>query len=138
MREIIFYLLILLLTLAACDKEKFYQPELIDSVSGNSVINYDSEARSVFAERDTIIISYNSGYLELFVGFNAPCCIEYSTNSNIINDTIYVEIKESMKEACNFICYYNYTFYYEQIAPFTYYSVDIPGKKTSRGLILSK
>jgi hypothetical protein len=50
------------------------------------------------------------GNLDIFLGFNATCCGEYSTNSEIKGDSILIKVTTTQIGACNCICYYTYDF----------------------------
>ncbi len=109
MKNLLFPLLFFA-TLFSCDKEpgdlKFSQ-----TIPGGCSIDKGISAKNVFAsDIDEVTYSIINGNLELLVGFNATCCGEYSTSSQVIGDTIIVEILTTKIGLCDCICYYTYNF----------------------------
>ena len=65
---------------------------------------------SLTTDIDTVSYSIENGILNIFVGFNATCCGEYSTSSQINGDIIVIKILTTKVGDCNCICYYTYNF----------------------------
>ena len=59
---------------------------------------------------DKVTYTISNGNLDIFVGFNATCCSQYSTASKIKTDTIFIKISTTKLGNCNCICYYTYNF----------------------------
>jgi hypothetical protein len=69
-----------------------------------------SSKNSLVSQTDKASYTIVDGNLNLFVGFNATCCGQYSTEYDINGDTITVKILTTQIGQCNCICYYTYNF----------------------------
>jgi len=60
---------------------------------------------SLTSDIDKVTWTISNGNLEISVGFNATCCGQYSTSSEIKGDTIFIKILTTQIGTCNCICY---------------------------------
>lgn len=61
---------------------------------------------------DTIIFSIDNDILNVFVGLNLTCCIEFGTDSETIGDTLVMQINTLNDEYCDCICFYTFDYFY--------------------------
>lgn len=78
-------------------------------------------------EPDTIKFTIDETDLNIFVGLNLTCCIEFETNSFISGDTIIMQINTLNDEVCNCMCYYTFDYSYSNYnnQPFFFYKFYI-------------
>jgi len=84
---------------------------------------------------DGVTYSVQNGNLELLVGFNATCCGEYSTSSDIKGDSIIIRILNTKLGNCDCICYYTYNFKFVGTGENFKYRVSIDNYLTFKGEI---
>jgi hypothetical protein len=102
--------ILLFATFFGCDKE-LGSLKYLETIPGGCASDKGSSLKSAQIWRnDTVSYSISDGNLDLFVGFNATCCGQYNTSSEIKGDTIFVEILTTQIGLCNCICYYTYNF----------------------------
>jgi len=87
------------------------------------------------SEIDRVTYSFVNGNLDLFVGFNATCCGQYSTSYEIAGDTILIDILTVQAGQCNCICFYSYDFKFTGDGNNYNYRVKIDNKVTFSGEI---
>jgi hypothetical protein len=110
MRKILFSLL-LLATFIGCDKNELGNLEYVGTIEGGCFLEKGSTLKNdPFIKHDTVTYSVTNDSLNIFVGFNATCCSEYSTSSSIEGDSILIKIQTTQLGMCNCICYYTYNF----------------------------
>jgi hypothetical protein len=84
---------------------------------------------------DGVTYSIRNGNLELLAGFNATCCGEYSTSSDIKGDSIIIRILNTKPGNCDCICYYTYNFKFVGTGENFKYRVSIDNYLTFKGEI---
>ena len=84
---------------------------------------------------DTVIWDISNDSLTIFVGFNDACCLNFKTESNISNDTIYMNIIRIPGPVCYCMCYYTYEFLFTGIDHPYYYDVNLFDYKHFTGYI---
>ena len=109
MRKLIISIL-LFATFISCDKD-LGNLKYMETVPGGCAIEKGSFLKSAqILKNDTVSYSITDGNLDLFVGFNATCCGQYSTSYEIKEETIFIRILTTQSGDCNCICYYTYNF----------------------------
>jgi hypothetical protein len=110
MRKLLFSLL-LLTTFIGCDKNELGNLEYVGTIEGGCFLEKGSVLKNdPFSKPDTVTYSVTNDSLNIFVGFNATCCSEYSNTSSIEGDLILIKIQTTHIGLCNCICYYTYNF----------------------------
>jgi hypothetical protein len=64
--------------------------------------------------KDTLIFYELPDTLRIFAGLNAPCCIEYDTESSFTGDTLVMQVNTLNDDHCDCICYYTFDFFYSE------------------------
>ena len=77
----------------------------------------------------------SNGNLELLAGFNATCCGEFSTSSDIKGDSIIIQIVSTKIGLCDCICYYTYNFKFIGSGENFKYRVSVGNYLTFKGEI---
>ncbi|HOD67875.1 MAG: hypothetical protein ACOX32_03100 [Bacteroidaceae bacterium] len=73
---------------------------------------------------DTAIIRIERDTLTIFVGLNYVCCAPFVTDCDIVNDSIFVTITDTIPENgsyCKCHCYYTFTYYFSYLSNRSYY-----------------
>ena len=85
--------------------------------------NSETEMKDAIQEfdSDTVIITKEGNDLNIYVGYNAGCCITYSTESYIEGDTLKININELENMQCDCICYYTFDFTYSDYSSQAFY-----------------
>jgi len=110
MRKILFSLLLLTIFIG-CDKNELGNLEYLEAIQGGCFLEKGSSLKNdPFIKPDTVTYSVTNDSLNIFVGFNATCCSEYSASSSIKGDSILIKIQTTQLGMCNCICYYTYNF----------------------------
>ena len=108
----------------------------MESVEGGCFLEKGSSLKNdPFIKPDTVIYSVTNDSLEMFIGFNATCCSEYSASSSIKGDSILIKIQTTQFGLCNCICYYTYNFKFVGIAYSYRYRVSVDNYLTFSGVI---
>jgi len=103
--------MVLLLIFLSCEKNEPGKIKYLKAITGGCFIDKgSSQMKSLNLQRDTVTYSFTTDSLDIFVGFNATCCSEYSSSSSVKDDSIIINIKLSQTALCNCICYYTYNF----------------------------
>ena len=135
MRKILISLL-LLTTLISCDKYELGNLKYVETTKGGCFLEKDSALKNdPFIKPDTVTYTATNGSLNIFVGFNANCCSEYSTLSFIEGDSILITIQTTHIGLCNCICYYTYNFKFVGNADSYKYRVRVDDYLTFSGVI---
>jgi hypothetical protein len=107
----ILILFILLATFVGCAKKELGNLKYVGTISGGCFLDKGSSFKGdPLLKTDTLTYSVNNDSLNIFVGFNATCCSEYSSSSSIERDSILIKILTTQVGLCNCICYYTYNF----------------------------
>jgi len=135
MRKILFSLL-LLTTFIGCDKNELGNREYVGTIEGGCFLEKGSALKNdPFIKPDTVTYSVTNDSLNIFVGFNATCCSEYSASSSIKADSILIRIQTTQLGMCNCICYYTYNFKFSGSASSYRYRVSVDGYLNFTGVI---
>jgi hypothetical protein len=135
MRKILFSLL-LLTTFIGCDKNELGNLEYVGTIEGGCFLEKGSALKNdPFIKPDTVTYSVTNDSLNIFVGFNATCCSEYSASSSIKADSILIRIQTTQLGMCNCICYYTYNFKFSGSASSYRYRVSVDGYLNFTGVI---
>lgn len=135
MRKILISLLLFVASIG-CDKNEPGNLEYAETIKGGCFLEKGSSLKSdPFTKPDTVTYSVTNDSLNIFVGFNATCCSEYSTSSSIIGDSILIKIQTTQLGMCNCICYYTYSFKFVGSADSYRYSVSVDNYLTFSGVI---
>ena len=125
MRKILFSLL-LLATFIGCDKNELGILEYVGTIEGGCFLEKGSALKNApFFKPDTVTYSVTNDSLNIFVGFNATCCSEYSASSSIKTDSILIRIQTTQPGMCNCVCYYTYNFKFAGSANIYRYRVNV-------------
>lgn len=96
---------------------------------GNSITYYRTkfggcngqqfDLKSTFQDNpDTVVISIEDGTLNVFVGINYICCAPFTTEANIVSDSLLMVISDTCSypyQTCYCRCYCYYTFDFQFI-----------------------
>jgi len=116
----------LLIAITSCDKNELGNLEYVEAVEGGCFLEKGSSLKNdPFIKPDTVTYSVTNDSLEMFIGFNATCCSEYSALSSIKGDSILIKIQTTQIGLCNCICYYTYKFKFAGSASSYRYRVSV-------------
>ncbi len=100
-----------LTALISCNKNEVGNLVYTGNIEGGCFLEKGSSFKGdPLFKSDTVSYSITNDSLNIFVGFNATCCSEYSTSSSIEGDSILIKIQTTQPGMCNCICYYIYNF----------------------------
>jgi hypothetical protein len=126
----------LLIAFISCDKNELGNLEYLEAIQGGCFIEKGSSLKNdPFIKPDTVTYSVTNDSLNIFVGFNATCCSEYSSSSSIKGDSILIKIQTTQLGMCNCICYYTYNFKFIGSANFYRYRVSVDDYLNFTGVI---
>jgi hypothetical protein len=126
----------LLVAFISCDKNELGNLKYVKTIPGGcALVKGKYLNNSQIGKPDTVTYSYTNDSLNIFVGFNATCCSEYSTSSSIKEDSILIKILTTQIGTCNCICYYTYNFKFSGSAYSYKYHVGIDTHLNFTGLI---
>ncbi len=135
MRKILIPML-LFASLISCDKNEPGNLEYAGTIKGGCFLEKGSAFKNdPFINPDTATYSVTNDSLNIFVGFNATCCSEYSASSSIRGDSILIKIQTTQPGLCNCICYYTYNFKFVGIASSYKYRVNVDEYLNIAGVI---
>jgi hypothetical protein len=113
-------------TFISCEKNELGNLKYVETIAGGCALDKGSSLKnSQITQPDTVTYSFTNDSLNIFVGFNATCCSEYSTSSSIKRDSILIIILTTQVGLCNCICYYTYNFKFSGSAYSYKYHVGI-------------
>jgi hypothetical protein len=128
--------ILLLSTIISCDKDKPGNLEYAETIEGGCFSEKGSSLKNdPFIKRDTVNYSVTNDSLDIFIGFNATCCSEYSASSSIKGDSILINIQTIQFGMCNCICYYTYNFKFAGSADSYRYRVNVDDYLNFAGVI---
>jgi hypothetical protein len=126
---------VLLAVLFSCNKEPG-DLKYSETIPGGCAAGKGTSVGNILeSETDRVAYTIVNGNLDLFVGFNATCCGQYSTTYEIKGDNILIEIITIQAGECNCICYYTYDFKFNGSCNNYKYQVRIDNKLTFSGEI---
>ncbi|MFH1049622.1 MAG: hypothetical protein V1779_01685 [bacterium] len=75
---------------------------------------------------DTVFYYVKDNHLFIYLGYQATCCILYDYKSEIKQDVIEIELEEVSNEPCDCICWYEFTFEFQNLEKKEYdYTIKI-------------
>jgi hypothetical protein len=117
--------ILLLAVFISCDKNELGNLEYAKTTEGGCFLEKGSSLKNdPFIKPDTVICSVTNDSLDIFVGFNATCCSEFSSSSSVKADSIIIKILTTQPGMCNCICYYTYNFKFSGTGDFYKYHVS--------------
>ncbi len=129
-----FFLILFIAAFISC--EKTGDLKYSEAIPGGCALaNGESAKGSQLTGTNGVTYSIVNGNLDLLVGFNATCCGEYSTSSDIKGDSIIIKILNTKLGDCNCICYYTYNFKFIGTGDNFKYRVSIDNYLTFKGKI---
>jgi len=135
MRKILISLL-LFAAFIGCDKNEPGNLEYAETIEGGCFLEKGSAIKNdPFIKTDAVNYSVTNDSLNVFVGFNATCCSEYSASTSIKGDSILIKIQTTQPGMCNCICYYTYNFKFIGTADSYRYRVSVDDYLTFSGVI---
>ncbi len=134
MKKLLFFILFFI-TLISCDKGNG-PLKYLETIPGGCAKEKGSSLKSVIeSKNDTVSYSIANGTLDLFVGFYARCCGEYSTSTEINENTIFCKILTTKIGNCYCDCYYTYNFRFYASGKNYKYEITIDGNLKFSGQI---
>jgi hypothetical protein len=94
-----------------------------------------SVKNALTSDIDKVSYTMTNGNLDILVGFNATCCGQYSSTTDIKGDTISIKINTTQAGLCNCICYYTYDFIFTGSGTNYNYLATVDDKLTFTGKI---
>jgi hypothetical protein len=126
----------LLIAFISCDKNELGNLEYLEAIQGGCFLEKGSALKNdPFIKPDTVTYSVTNDSLNIFVGFNATCCSEFSSSSSVKADSILIKIQTTQLGMCNCICYYTYNFKFVGSANSYKYMVSVDDYLTFVGVI---
>jgi hypothetical protein len=127
-------LILLIAVLISC--ERIGDLKFSEAIPGGCSLEKGEPAKgSQNIGTDGVTYTILNGNLELLAGFNATCCGEYSTSSEIKGDSIIIKILNTKLGTCNCLCYYTYNFKFIGTGENFKYRVSIDTFLTFKGEI---
>ena len=121
-------------TMISC--EKTGDLKFSESIPGGCALGKgESNKGSQVIGTNGVTYTILNGNLELLAGFNATCCGEYSTSSEIKGDSIIINILTTNLPLCNCICFYTYNFKFIGSGENFKYRVSVDNYLTFKGEI---
>lgn len=95
----------------SCEKNESGNLQYSKTIVGGCFLDKGSSLKdNQITQTDTVTYSFTNDSLNIFVGFNATCCGEFSNSSSIQGDSIVIKIMTTQIGLCNCLCYYTYNF----------------------------
>ena len=126
----------LLIAFTSCEKNELGNLEYVGNIEGGCFLdkNFSFKGDPLF-KSDTVTYSVIDDTLNIFVGFNATCCSEFSSLSSVKSDSILIKIQTTQPGMCNCICYYTYNFKFSGTAKSYKYQVSVDDDLHFTGVI---
>lgn len=132
----IFVSILLLSAFISCVKNETGNIRHVETIAGGCFLEKGSSLKNdPYIKPDTLTYAVTNDSLNIFVGFNATCCGEYSTSSSIKGDSILININTTQLGMCNCICYYTYNFKFVGSANSYRYRVSVDDYLNFIGII---
>jgi len=133
MKKLLFPI-VLIAALISC--EKIGDLKISETIAGGCALGKGESVKgSQLTGIDGVTYSILDGNLDLIAGFNATCCGEYTTSSDIKGDSIIIKILTTKLGDCNCICYYTYNFKFIGTGANYKYRVSVDNNLTFKGEI---
>ena len=130
----LFFPILLIAALISC--ERIGDLKFSETIPGGCALEKGESVKgSQLTGTNGVTYSISDGNLELIAGFNATCCGEYSTSSDIKADSIIIKILNTKPGDCNCICYYTYNFKFIGTGENFKYRVSVDNYLTFKGEI---
>ena len=85
--------IVFFLTIMSCEKNESGNLQYSKTIVGGCFLDKGSSLKnSQITQTDTVTYSFINDSLNIFVGFNAACCGEFSNSSSIQGDSIVIKI----------------------------------------------
>ena len=126
----------LLIAFISCEKNELGNLEYLGNIEGGCFLDkgFSFKGDPLF-KSDTVTYSVIDDTLNIFVGFNATCCSEFSSLSSVKSDSILIKIQTTQPGMCNCICYYTYNFKFSGTAKSYKYQVSVDDYLHFNGVI---
>jgi len=126
----------LLIAFTSCEKNELGNLEYVGNIEGGCFLgkNFSFKGDPLF-KSDTVTYSVIDDTLNIFVGFNATCCSEFSSLSSVKSDSILIKIQTTQPGMCNCICYYTYNFKFSGTGKSYKYQVSVDDYLHFNGVI---
>jgi len=122
----IFISILILTTFICCEKKEPGNLKYALTIPGGCFLDKGLSLKNgLIIPTDTVSYSFTNDSLNIFAGFNAACCGEYSHSSSIKGDSILIKILTTQAGLCNCLCYYTYNFRFSGNANSYNYRVSI-------------
>jgi len=132
----IFVSILLVSAFISCVKNESGNLNHVETIPGGCFLEKGSSLKNdPFIKPDTLTYEVTNDSLNIFVGFNATCCGEYSTSSSIKGDSILIRILTTQIGMCDCICYYTYNFKFVGSANSYRYRVSVDDYLNFVGII---
>jgi hypothetical protein len=126
----------LLIAFISCDKNELGNLEYVGNIEGGCFLEKGSSFKGdPLIKPDTVTYSVTNDSLNIFVGFNATCCSEFSSSSSVKADSILIKIQTTQLGMCNCICYYTYNFKFSGTGSSYKYQVSVDDEFHFTGVI---
>jgi hypothetical protein len=126
--------ILLIAALISC--EKTGDLKFSESIPGGCALSKgESNKGSQVIGTEGVTYTILNGNLELLTGFNATCCGEFSTTSDIKGDSIIINILTTNAPLCNCICFYTYNLKFIGSGKNFKYRVSVDNYLTFKGEI---
>ena len=103
--------ILLFMIFISCNKNELGNLKYVETIQGGCALDKGSSQKSIqILQTDTVTYSFTNDSLNIFVGFNATCCGEFSNSSSIKADSILIKIITTQMGVCNCLGYYTYNF----------------------------
>jgi hypothetical protein len=118
--------ILFLTTFISCEKNELGNLKYVETIPGGCALDKGlSLKNNQITQSDNVTYSVTNDSLNIFVGFNATCCSEFSTSFSIRGDSLLIKIQTTQIGSCNCICYYTYNYKFSGSANSYKYHVDI-------------
>ena len=122
----VFITILILTTFICCEKKEPGYLKYAQTIQGGCFLDKSLSLKNALViQTDTVTYSMTNDSLNIFVGFNAACCGEFSDSSSIKGDSILIKILTTQIGLCNCLCYYTYNFKFSGNASSYNYRVSI-------------
>ncbi|MBK7627284.1 MAG: hypothetical protein IPJ16_08860 [Bacteroidales bacterium] len=130
----LFLLIVLIAAFISC--ERIGDLKFSETIPGGCALDKgDSSKGAQILGTNGVTCSIVNENLEILTGFNATCCGEYSTSSDIKGDSIIIKILNTKIGNCDCICYYTYNLKFIGTGENFKYRVSVDDYLTFKGAV---
>lgn len=120
----------------SCYKKELGNLEYVNLIESECFLEKGlSTKNDPYFRPDTVTYSFTPNNLNIFIGFNATCCGEFTSTTSVEENTINIKIQTTHIGLCNCICYYTYNFLFSGDAAYYKYHVSIDDNLNFSGVI---